>query len=247
MLYREAKALHDKARNKERGKPIARNTRVVKTAKGYGIKLHNTVVVDIMPNNSFYVYSGNWHTMTTNDRICAFAPVKYFSGFHMLFGHWYGHGSYFYEGMKFNSQGKLISKPLLPAANAEQHIKEMRAALRAAGHVPMRHTYNKHMQPYVGCKYCVNPTAERCAGAELRERDRNRRRKRARVSREFWKQAFAMPQVVLVSQWDRNVMQLSQLGFAQLVREKSKHRIKREYRILSPAEYVAKKMLGELE
>jgi hypothetical protein len=78
MNYAELKSFFEggRGRSKTIGRPIANNTRVVKTDRGYGIKLYNTVVVDVCPNNTYRLDSGDWRSVTTKERINRFAPIN---------------------------------------------------------------------------------------------------------------------------------------------------------------------------
>ena len=74
MYYQEVKELFEKAKDKEKGKPVANNTRIVKTEKGFGLKLHDTIIVEYFPDGSFKLNSGGWQTVTTKSRINEFTP-----------------------------------------------------------------------------------------------------------------------------------------------------------------------------
>lgn len=76
--YDEALQLFKRARYPERGKPIAGNTRVVAVEPGdrpvLGIKLHETIVVQLYPNGTTVIDDGGWLTCTTKDRINQWLP-----------------------------------------------------------------------------------------------------------------------------------------------------------------------------
>jgi hypothetical protein len=62
-----------------KGRPLERNTRVVYCEvdgkPGVGVKFHNTVVVAYLPDGTTVLNSGNWHTVTTLDRINRYSPA----------------------------------------------------------------------------------------------------------------------------------------------------------------------------
>jgi len=95
--------------NKEK-KKLENNTYLVKTNDGYGIKLHNTVVVELLPHNLFSLHTGGYYTNTTKDRINKFAPVRVYSEK----GDWYFGGwdkktrIAFNDGMIVDDQGNVV-------------------------------------------------------------------------------------------------------------------------------------------
>lgn len=76
MTHAEAiKMVHGK-RNAERRK-VGNNTYAEILPNGsVGIKLHNTYVVKINPDNTYTLNSGGWQTVTTKDRINEYNPVR---------------------------------------------------------------------------------------------------------------------------------------------------------------------------
>ena len=116
MNYQEATTLYNTAKNKEAGKPLENNTRLVKTNAGYGIKLWDTVVVEILPNNNYVLNTGGWYTSTTKDRINKYAPVPLLG---QEASQWYIYDnngkvqSRFYNDMIINSAGVPL-KPEKP-------------------------------------------------------------------------------------------------------------------------------------
>lgn len=70
LSFMDCQRLYTAARFKHTGKPVARNTWVVKIDDDtYGIKLHSTIVVRVHRSGIKTVYSGGWVTNTTRDRI----------------------------------------------------------------------------------------------------------------------------------------------------------------------------------
>jgi hypothetical protein len=98
MTYQEAELLFATAKNKNQGKPIARNTRLVCHRDYYAIKLHATEVVKIYRNGVYSLHTEGWRTATTKDRMNQFSPARV----RQCKGVWYvndGVNDYeFYEG-----------------------------------------------------------------------------------------------------------------------------------------------------
>jgi hypothetical protein len=134
MKYTDAKQIFERCKDKGRGARLTgRSTRLVKTGKGYGIQYHNTIVVEILPNE-YVLNSGGYQTNTTKDRINTYSPVRLYSRKYT----WYI-GEYspdtdipFLDGIRVNSNGKVISS-----------VKEARKA------VDIRNTKLKRVKEYV--------------------------------------------------------------------------------------------------
>lgn len=86
--FEQAQSEFAKARNPYRGRPLANNTRLVKTTavdvdgelvECYGIQLHATVVVYILPSGNYKLNSGGWTTVTTQSRLNQFSPARVYS------------------------------------------------------------------------------------------------------------------------------------------------------------------------
>ena len=63
-----------------KGRPsrkVGNNTYLEKLADWIGVRLHNTYVVRVTPDNTVYATTGGWHTVTTMDRLKSWLP-----------GHW---------------------------------------------------------------------------------------------------------------------------------------------------------------
>ena len=73
--YESAKKLLDRAQCREKGKPVANNTRVIHCGSGdIGVCLHNTTVVKFSPNGLIRLDSGGRRTFTTRNRINGCVP-----------------------------------------------------------------------------------------------------------------------------------------------------------------------------
>lgn len=112
MTFNEAETLFKRARNKDKGYLLPGrlgSTRLVKTERGYGIKLHQTVVVEILPKNEYVLNSGGWRTVTTKERINLYSPVRVYSEKRI----WYvipGNKTEFYDGIRIRN-GKPVASP----------------------------------------------------------------------------------------------------------------------------------------
>jgi hypothetical protein len=106
MNYFKAQTAFSSARDKSRGKPIGSNTRIVKTEKGYGIKYHNTVVVEMLLDGIYILRSGGWHTATTKRRITEYGPVRIYQ---KDFNWFLSDGNPFVDGMVVNSSGEVVT------------------------------------------------------------------------------------------------------------------------------------------
>jgi hypothetical protein len=77
MTFNEAYNLYMSARDKNVGKPVANNTRIVKVDENtLGVKLHNTVVVQIHNDGTYTLNNGGYLTKTTKDRINEYSPAR---------------------------------------------------------------------------------------------------------------------------------------------------------------------------
>jgi hypothetical protein len=119
MNYQTAKETFETAKDKSTGKPLENNTRLIRTIRGYGVKLHNTVVVEFLPNGAFVLNTGGWKTMTTKDRINGYSPCKVYSNK----GLWLLYPSMvpFVDGMRINADGSIPAKY---TKKAEQKAKK---------------------------------------------------------------------------------------------------------------------------
>lgn len=77
LTYSHARELMASARNPERGKPLANNTRLFDRGEFYAVQLHATDVVEIYPNGTWGLRHNGWTTPTTSDRIRNFSPANY--------------------------------------------------------------------------------------------------------------------------------------------------------------------------
>lgn len=77
MNYSEARALMQRARYPENGKPLENNTRLYQRGEDYAVKLHQTDVVTIHADGTYTLKTGGWETMRTREVIFGYAPVTW--------------------------------------------------------------------------------------------------------------------------------------------------------------------------
>lgn len=71
-----------------------------------GVRLHATHVVKLYTDGTYELSSGGWKTLTTKERINSYAPVAVCQ----KKGRWYLNGSDFYDGIRVDSEGNIISE-----------------------------------------------------------------------------------------------------------------------------------------
>jgi hypothetical protein len=112
LTYNEAKKLFDSARNKDAGKPLENNTRLMKRGDSYAIRLHRTDIVLIHADGSYTLNTGGWNTRTTKDRLNSYSPVKVYSNKRVLHVHRWNEQTEsmdrvceFFDGIRLDSNG----------------------------------------------------------------------------------------------------------------------------------------------
>lgn len=90
------------ARNPEKGKLLANNTRLYQRGDNYAVRLHKTDVVTIQPDDTYILDTGGWDTVTTKERLNRFSPawVRSHKGEWQL-----GDGSPFRDGVVVDHTG----------------------------------------------------------------------------------------------------------------------------------------------
>lgn len=126
MLYQDARAKFERARDKKRGALLPGRlgaTRLIETDNGYGILFHQTVVVEIHPDNTYTLNSGGYHTSTTKERINLYSPVSV----HQSKFVWYiDNGVPFSDGMRVDAKGIPIG-PVKPAKQFDAMLNKINA------------------------------------------------------------------------------------------------------------------------
>lgn len=123
LTYKRCQELYSQAKNKDNGKPIQRNTRIIKTEYNeYAVKLHQTNVLTFKKNGNIVLNSGGWNTPTTKDRIVTYGPRLL-----SMNGTWiylYNNKRYqFFDGMELNKKGKPINQKPLTEKDEKSNLK----------------------------------------------------------------------------------------------------------------------------
>src|SRR3972149_10305111 len=77
MTYSEAQAIFKTCRNPDKGKPIANNTRLIKSIirdDAYGIKFHYTEILTITKDDEYIINTNCFRTVTTKRRLNEYLP-----------------------------------------------------------------------------------------------------------------------------------------------------------------------------
>ena len=111
MNYLEAKKLFKTCKNNESGKPLENNTRLMQRGDNFAVKLHDTDIVTITPNDTFILNTGGWFTLTTKDRINKYNPIRVYQSNKL----WYL-GDYdneqkvlFFDGIEVDLNGRVLN------------------------------------------------------------------------------------------------------------------------------------------
>ena len=132
LTYEDCIKLFDTARNPDKGKPLANNTRLYKRGDEFEIVLHQTAVVSVLPEGKYIVRTGGWNTLTTRDRLNRYAPGRFFTEKGILY--WSPRAGanpiIFEEGMIVGEEGKVYDYDADAALDHEQHVSDMKARIK---------------------------------------------------------------------------------------------------------------------
>ena len=117
--YEKAADIFATARNKDHGKPLANNTRLIRLGLEdekdiLAVRLHDTNVVTYNPSGKIEFTTGGWHTVTTKDRINRFSPINVWQHQRVWYvaRSGYGEGDAFQygfkDGMYLDGKGFLV-------------------------------------------------------------------------------------------------------------------------------------------
>lgn len=109
LTYKKATALLGTARDPEKGKPIANNTRLFKRGDNFVIRLHDTDIITIKPNGSFVLNSGGYKTRTTKDRLNEYSPANISTKNHVWSISSRNGNDLFFDGIEINPLGVPIN------------------------------------------------------------------------------------------------------------------------------------------
>ncbi len=145
-----------RCRDKSKGLLLENNTRLVQCGDSYGIKLHQTVVVEIHSNNTFTLNTGGWFTVTTTARINSYSPA-YIS---QSKGVWYlKDGTAFSDSVVITASGKTLNSPNSKRVNE---------------HAKIRTAIDKYVTEYAKAlksKSVPAPSGGDCWGCCMRDKD----------------------------------------------------------------------------
>ncbi len=118
ITYEKCVDIFKTARNKEIGKPIANNTRLLKVGDDFIIRLHSTDIIRITSKGIYTINTGSWQTVTTKERLNRYLPIRIFQEKHV----WYyfekdsntcyfdwKNRKAFFEGLQCNVEGKVLN------------------------------------------------------------------------------------------------------------------------------------------
>lgn len=120
LNYSRARAILNSARDQDAGKPLENNTRLFARGVDYAVRLHNTDVVTIHPDDSVTLNSGGWLTVTTKDRWKEYSPGRVYSD-RGAFTLYFAGGEYPYaDGITMHPDGSVTG------AGAQDSAKQAR-------------------------------------------------------------------------------------------------------------------------
>jgi hypothetical protein len=106
MTHQLAAELLASARNKDNGKPLENNTRLIAMGDDFAIVLHSTAVVTIHADGTYTLRAGGWRTVTTKDRLNKYSPARVYQHKH----EWYLAGKVsFYDGVRVDASGNVLA------------------------------------------------------------------------------------------------------------------------------------------
>lgn len=152
MNFTKAKELFETARNKDAGKPIANNTRIVKIDDNtYAVRLHETNVVTFHKNGKIVLNSDGWRTKTTKERIND-AINEYNQYLIQDKGMWYlatgwndPHRTLYQDGITINTKTKKITNAPSPKEMAQREEIKKRVDKMVSKYIK---GYVKHIQDF---------------------------------------------------------------------------------------------------
>jgi hypothetical protein len=126
LTYSDCLLLMQKAAVKEKGKPIANNTRLFfeEKTKSFHIVLHQTIILKIYPLGIYEHFTGGYRTHTTKDRLCAYSPIG--KNLYQFKNQWYVSVRTerprvpFFEGLECDMYGTLLNAPSKKHLEADQ-------------------------------------------------------------------------------------------------------------------------------
>jgi len=102
MNFQEARNIFENSRKRK----IDNNTYLTKTEEGYGLRLHNTVVVEFLKDR-VRLNTGGWRTITTKDRMNFGSPLRVFQKKNL----WYlgTEENPYFDGIEVSYRGRILN------------------------------------------------------------------------------------------------------------------------------------------
>lgn len=108
---------------------IGNNTVAMRQADGIGVILHSTTILKMHEDGTYTLDSGGWRTVTTKDRLNSLLPAPL--GIYSTNGVWMlarrgnnpGMVSEFYDGMRFDRHGEMVTEVLMDSGRELKRVK----------------------------------------------------------------------------------------------------------------------------
>ena len=126
LTFGQCQNLWAKCKDKNKGKPIANNTRLFKdNDQQFRIRLYNTDIILISSDNVYTLECRGWETVTTKSRMHEFSPIRIYQ--HKFI--WYvvqpfetwNHkkNTKFFNGIRLNRSGHIIGNDIFSIVNSK--------------------------------------------------------------------------------------------------------------------------------
>lgn len=167
MNYQEARTILDQKHGNKNSKKLANNTYLLRFEEYIAIKLHDTEIVKLYPDYA-QLYTGGWYTMTTKDRINTYALCNV----SQVNNIWYIGDFLFYEGIKIDYTGNIISAKKL-AGKVEAQNKKIKVKIKNFVALAKKKLKAKKIATPSGgdCWYCVMRTQKKETWGDVSKND----------------------------------------------------------------------------
>lgn len=108
LTHKEAKSLFDKCRDKSRGYKLSHKTHIHMRGKSFAIRLYNTDVVIIRPDDTYRINTGGFRTISTKRRMNSVLPCAV----NLKNGIWCIEDSFLQDGMLIDQHGKVVGQSI---------------------------------------------------------------------------------------------------------------------------------------
>lgn len=108
LTYQTAEEKFRRAKDPEKGVGLgARGARLLRVGEQYAVRYHETNVVLIGSDDSYTLFTGGWHTVTTKARIREHSPALLYAEN----GVWFIGETPFFEGIRVDRKGAVLNPP----------------------------------------------------------------------------------------------------------------------------------------